>query len=53
MSIAWDWFTSYIRCVLNNSIGYESLKEYFCRGQDDNNKVVLDTIVGVLWILIF
>ena len=24
----------------------ESLKEYFYRGQDDNNKAVLDTIVG-------
>ena len=24
----------------------ESLKEYFYRGQDDNNKAILDTIVG-------
>ena len=24
----------------------ESLKEYFYRGQDDNKKMVLDTIVG-------
>ena len=24
----------------------ESLEEYFYRGQDDNNKAVLDTIVG-------
>ena len=25
---------------------YELLKEYFYRGKDDNNKAVLDTIVG-------
>ena len=30
----------------NNHIDDESLKEYFYRGQDDNNKAVLDTIVG-------
>ena len=32
--------------VLNHRIDDESLKEYFYRGQDDNNKVVLDTIAG-------
>ena len=35
-----------MRSVPNHRIDYESLKEYFHRGQDDNNKVVLDTIAG-------
>ena len=30
----------------NHRIDDESLKEYFYRGQDDNNKPVLDTIAG-------
>ena len=33
-----------MRSVANHRIDDESLKEYFYRGQDDNNKVVLDTI---------
>ena len=32
--------------VPNYRIDYESLKEYFYLGQDDNNKAVLDTIAG-------
>ena len=35
-----------MRGVPNHRIYDESLKEYFHRGQDDNNKVVLDTIAG-------
>ena len=35
-----------MRSVPNHCIDDESLKEYFYRGQDDNNKVVLDKIVG-------
>ena len=40
-----DKFTSFLRSVPNHRIDDESLKEYFYRGQDDNNKAVLDTIV--------
>ena len=43
---SWDRFTSFLRSVPNHRIDDESLKEYFYRGHDDNNKVVLDTIVG-------
>ena len=32
--------------VPNHYIDDESLKEYFYRGQEDNNKEVLDTIAG-------
>ena len=35
-----------MRSVPNHRIDDESLKEYFYRGHDDNNKVVLDTIAG-------
>ena len=35
-----------MRNVLNHHIDDESLKEYFYRGKDDNNKAVLDTIAG-------
>ena len=35
-----------MRSVLNNLIVDESLREYFYQGKDDNNKVVLDKIVG-------
>ena len=35
-----------MRSFQNHRIDDESLKEYFYRGQDDNNKVVLDTIAG-------
>ena len=34
------------RSIPNHCIDDESLKEYFHRGQDDNNKAVLDTIAG-------
>lgn len=35
-----------MRGVLNHLIDDDSQKEYFYKGEDDNNKVVLDTIVG-------
>ena len=37
----------FFRSVPIHRIDDESLKEYFYRGQDDNNKAVLDTIAGV------
>ena len=37
---------AYVRSVPNHFIDDESLKEYFYWSQDDNNKVVLDTIAG-------
>ena len=46
VSTSWDRFTSFLRSVPNHRIDDESLKEYFYRGQDDNNKAVLDTIDG-------
>ena len=46
VSSSWDRFTSFLRSVQNHRIDDESLKEYFYRGQDDNTKVVFDTIVG-------
>ena len=46
MSSSWDRFTLFLRSVPNHCIDDESLKEYFYRGQDDNNKMVLDTIAG-------
>ena len=46
VSSSWDRFTSFFRSVLNHRIDDESLKEYFYRGHDDNNKAMLDTIVG-------
>ena len=39
-------FASFLRSVPNHCIDDESLKEYFYRGQNDNNKVVFDTIAG-------
>ncbi|TMW82755.1 hypothetical protein EJD97_005032, partial [Solanum chilense] len=41
-----DRFTSFLRSVTNHCIDDESLKEYFYRGHDDNNKAVLYTIAG-------
>ena len=46
VSSSWDRFTSFLRSISNHRIDDESLKEYFYRGEDDNNKVVLDTIAG-------
>ena len=45
LSSSWDIFTSFFRCVPNHRIDDESLKDFY-RGQDDNNKAVLDTIAG-------
>lgn len=42
----WDKFTLFLRSFPDHRIDDESLKEYFYRGQDDNNKAVLDTIAG-------
>ena len=44
VSSSWDRFASFQRSVPNCHIDDESLKEYFNRGKDDNNKAVLDTI---------
>ena len=46
VSSSWDRFTSFLRSVPNHHIDDESLMKYFYRGQDDNNKAVLDTIAG-------
>ena len=46
VSSSWDRFTSFLRNVPNDRIDDESLKEYFYRGQDDNNIAVFDTIEG-------
>ena len=46
VSSFWDRFTLFFRSVPNHHIDNDSLKEYFYRGQDDNNKAVLDTIEG-------
>ena len=46
VSSSWDRFTSFLRSVPNHCIDDESLKEYFYRGQDDNNNAMLDTIAG-------
>ena len=46
VSSSWDRFTLFFRNVPNHRIDDESLKEYFYRGHDDNNKEVLDTIAG-------
>ena len=47
VSSSWDKFTSFLTSFPNHRIDDESLKEYFYRGQDDNNKTVLDMIAGV------
>ena len=46
VSSSWDRFPSFLRSVPNHRINDDSLKEYFYRGQDHNNKAVLDTIAG-------
>ena len=46
VSSSWDRFNSFLRSVPNHRIDDESLKEYFYRGQDDNNEAVLDTIAS-------
>ena len=46
VSSSCDRFTLFVRSVPNHRINDESLKEYFYRGKDDNNKAVLDTIAG-------
>ena len=46
VSSSWDIFTAYVRGVPIHRIYDESLKEYFYRGQDENDKALLDTIVG-------
>ena len=46
VSSSWDRFTLFFRSVPNHRIDDESLKEYFYRENDNNNKAVLDTIAG-------
>ena len=46
VSSSWDKLTSFFRSVPNHRIDDESLKKYFYRVQDDNNKAVLDIIAG-------
>ena len=46
LSSSWDRFTSFLRSVPNHRKDDESLKEHFYQGQDDDNKALLDTIVG-------
>ena len=46
VGISWDGFTSFFRSVLNHRIDDKSLKQYYYRGQDDNNKEVFETIAG-------
>ena len=46
ISSSLDRFTSFFRSVPNHRIDDESLKKYFYRGHDYNNKEVLDTIAG-------
>ena len=46
VSISQDRFTAFVRGISNHRINDESLKQYLYRGQDYNNKVVLNTIVG-------
>ena len=46
VSSCWERFTSFLRSDPNHRIDDDSLNEYFYRGQDDNNKAVLDTIAG-------
>lgn len=45
MSTLWDRFTAFIWSVPNHCIDYESLKKYLYKVQDDNGKVVLETII--------
>ena len=46
VSSSWDRLTSFLRSVPNHNIDDDLIREYFYRGKDDNNKVVLDTITG-------
>ncbi|WMV40905.1 hypothetical protein MTR67_034290 [Solanum verrucosum] len=39
-SSSWDRFTAFIKSVPNHRIDDEALKEYFYRGQDDNEKEI-------------
>ena len=46
VSSSWDRFTSFYINVPNHRIDDESIKEYFYRGQDNNNKAILDIIAS-------
>ena len=46
VSSSLDRYTQFLRSVPNHRIDDESLKADFYRGQDDNNKAVLDSIAG-------
>ena len=49
ISSSWDRFTSFLRSISNHHIDDKSAKEYFYRGQDDNNKAVLHYKRWILW----
>ena len=44
VSSSWDRFTSFFQSFPNHCMDDESQKDYFYRGQDKNNKAVLDTV---------
>ena len=46
VSGSWDVFNAFMRGVPNHRIYDETLKEYIYRGQDNNNKVLIDTIAS-------
>ena len=46
VSSSWDRFTAFVRGVPNHHIDDRSLREYFYRGENDDNKALLDTIAG-------
>ena len=46
VSGSWDLFNAFMRGVPNHRIYDETLKEYIYRGQDNNNKVLIDTIAS-------
>lgn len=46
VSSSWYRFNALVRRVANHCIDDKSMKDYFYRGQNDNSKPVLDTIVG-------
>lgn len=46
MSISWKRYTTFVRGVQNHYTDDDSLNEYFYRGKEDNNKLVLD----LLWV---
>lgn len=50
MSSACDRFTVFVRSIQDHLIDDESLKQYFYKGQDYNNKAVFGTIAGCCYV---